>query len=287
MKRYYTFDEHYFDTIDADNKAYILGLLFADGYNHEGRGVVSLSLSQTDKEILDKINETLKSDRPLQFIDMQKYHNGKSHQNQYRLNLSSRHTSSTLSTLGCSQCKSKTLLYPRFLSSNLTSHFIRGYFDGDGCISYSALKNGRLYGSVSFVSSKLFCEEVAKILTSIEITSSIIADKKYDPAIRILKFGGRHQIQKFYDFMYKNATLYLHRKKDTFENFLEETQVYLTKHKSTNVYRNTAGSKLPFRVVKTVNYKSIHLGSFKTQDEAQRISEEWDIAHASTLVTAL
>src|ERR1035437_1132855 len=142
MKKLYTFDEHYFDNIDTKDKAYILGFLFADGYNYECRGVISLSLAQRDKEILDKINEILHSNRPLQFIDMKKYHKEQTHQNQYRLNLSNRHTSMTLKKLGCSQCKSKTLLYPTFLTPEFTHHFIRGYFDGDSCISYSFLKTG-------------------------------------------------------------------------------------------------------------------------------------------------
>ena len=54
----YTFDTHFFDEINTQEKAYVLGFLFADGYNYEKRGVVSLSLQEKDKEILDKISKS-------------------------------------------------------------------------------------------------------------------------------------------------------------------------------------------------------------------------------------
>jgi intein/homing endonuclease len=35
---------------------------------------------------------------------------------------------------GCAEKKSLVLQFPTNISSELISHFIRGYFDGDGCI---------------------------------------------------------------------------------------------------------------------------------------------------------
>ena len=51
--RKYSFDEHYFDNIDNEHKAYWLGLLMADGYNHETKTCVSLRLQGQDREILE------------------------------------------------------------------------------------------------------------------------------------------------------------------------------------------------------------------------------------------
>jgi len=286
MRKKYTFDERFFDHIDSEEKAYILGFLYADGYNDESRGVITLSLQEADKEILDKISVVIKNTKPLQLIDMKKYHKGKSHQNQYRLNLCSRHMSQLLSKLGCYQNKSCSCKFPSVVSDTLLRHFLRGYFDGDGCVSYTINKQRRPCGSVSFVGSKYFCHSFSDHLDTLEINSTVSYSKKYDKQIRRLAFGGRNQLIKFYDYIYKNATIYLARKKNKFDEFIMMSHTHLRENKPTNVYKNTIGSKLPFRVVKTMNYKSIHLGSFLTQNEAIRVSLKWDEDYGRT-VTAL
>ena len=274
--RKYTFDEHFFDNIDTEEKAYIFGFLYADGYNNETRGVVSLSLQEIDKEILDKISLSIKNTKPLQFIDMKKYHEGKSHQNQYRLNLCSRHMSKTISKLGCFQNKSYSCQFPSFISPILLHHFIRGYFDGDGCISYTYDKRKRPCGSISFVGAEYFCKSLSSHLSLLEINAAVSYDKHYDECIRRVAFGGRNQLIKFYNYIYNNATIYLSRKKIKFDDFIIVSWEYLVKNKSTNVYKNVAGCKMPFRVIKTLNYKTINLGTFKTRDEAEAVSAEWD-----------
>ena len=58
-KRYsYNVDESFFDVIDSEQKAYILGLLFADGCNDikkKGGATVSLSLNEKDEDIILQI----------------------------------------------------------------------------------------------------------------------------------------------------------------------------------------------------------------------------------------
>jgi hypothetical protein len=41
---------------------------------------------------------------------------------------------SDLTRLGAVKNKSLILEFPQFITPKLLSHFIRGYFDGDGCI---------------------------------------------------------------------------------------------------------------------------------------------------------
>ena len=55
INRKYTLDETYFDEIDDQNKAYIIGLLIADGNCH-GDSVVRLQLQESDKGVLEKIS---------------------------------------------------------------------------------------------------------------------------------------------------------------------------------------------------------------------------------------
>jgi len=52
-QRKYSLNENYFDEIDTSNKAYILGFLYADGYNNRINNTVVLSLFKQDREILE------------------------------------------------------------------------------------------------------------------------------------------------------------------------------------------------------------------------------------------
>lgn len=93
-----------------------------------------------------------------------------------------------------------------------TSHFIRGYFDGDGCIrkSYDTTR----YEAKITSGSSIFLEKIKETLQMNSITSSIIKRKEcnaYD-----LHIYNRANINSFFNFMYKDATIYLSRKYNIF-----------------------------------------------------------------------
>ncbi len=91
-------------------------------YNSEKEKCITLVVHHKDINVLEYIKKCLKTDRPVSII-----------RNDYRgLYLSSKLISENLSNLGCVQAKTFKLKFPDFLSEELMSHFIRGYFDGDG-----------------------------------------------------------------------------------------------------------------------------------------------------------
>ena len=53
------------------------------------------------------------------------------------------------------QCKTLTLKYFEEMPEHLHAHFIRGYFDGDGCVMPST-QGGR----ISFLGNKHFLESI-------------------------------------------------------------------------------------------------------------------------------
>ena len=69
LKRKYPIQEDFFDVIDTEEKAYVLGLLYADGYNNTDRNSVSLSLKESDKEILEKVTSLIQPTKPLSYLD--------------------------------------------------------------------------------------------------------------------------------------------------------------------------------------------------------------------------
>lgn len=81
--------------------------------------------------------------------------------------LGSKHMFNTLTNYGCTTRKSLTLKFPNiniFKNKNLIRHFIRGYFDGDGCISYGNKEH--TYPIVSILGTKDFLDGIQKIYNS-------------------------------------------------------------------------------------------------------------------------
>lgn len=207
----YTLNEQYFDDIDNQDKAYILGFLYADGCNC--RNNIIISLQERDKDILNKINFALGSDRPLRFIDYSNRNDAC--QNQYSLSISNKYMSARLESLGMIKNKSLILKFPEWLRQDLYPHFIRGYFDGDGYVSKNYY-NAKL----SIVSTKCFCEQIQDILyKNIGINASIyLCHKNELTSTRTLQISGRNQIRKFLDYIYNDANLYLQRKYDIYQS---------------------------------------------------------------------
>lgn len=200
-------DHNYFDKIDTERKAYWLGLLYADGYNNEKSYQIELTLKKEDKYILEEFKS-----------DLQAVHNikdrlanvfGKKYECS-RLTIYSKQISKDLSKYGCKQAKTFNLTFPKKIPKNLLHHFMRGYFDGDGCISIS----GKTY--IFIISgTKLFLEKYTDILydkTNITKTRSWGMDGK----AHHWRKGGKQNIIKLYNFLYKDSTIFLKRKKDKF-----------------------------------------------------------------------
>lgn len=231
-KRKYTLDEHYFDNIDTPNKAYILGFLYADGWNNVDKNVIQLSLQECDKEILDKISKELKSNKPLQYIHyeygFEKY--GLHMQNQYRLLVSSYILSQALASHGCIKNKSLILEFPHNLEKNLYSHFLRGYYDGDGSLCKTARNDGKDDNyTFSLVSTNNFLVDAQKcIIENAGVPGGSITIPSHDNGItRVLAMCGKVQTKSVMDWLYKDAELYLERKYDRYLSYYYEnnTQV--------------------------------------------------------------
>lgn len=161
--RKYNFDETFFDTIDTEPKAYILGLLFADGNNGRNttsaRYHVSIDLREDDVDILRKIRSLWANLPPLRLHRP----TGNAKRNQYRLVICSKYLSLRLRELGCVERKSLVLRFPALLEPELVRHFVRGYFDGDGSLFvYRNRPKLDIVGTMSFCSTlrQIFADEL-------------------------------------------------------------------------------------------------------------------------------
>jgi hypothetical protein len=99
------------------------------------------------------------------------------------------------------------------LSGDLLRHWFRGYFDGDGGI-------GNTWPSVSIVGPEPFLQWVRKYLSKEIGTRNNILVRKFSHANCFhLNIGGRLQVCKFSDWIYKNASVFLERKQAVFESY--------------------------------------------------------------------
>ena len=209
-------NKDYFKVIDTQEKAYILGLLYADGNNYAKTARVSISLQENDKEILQTIKDHIEYKGNLRYVVKPP-----PQQNQWSLSITSQHMSKDLEKLGCVPKKSLILKFPteEQVPKELLRHFIRGYFDGDGCLTTN--KNTGGY-SLNFTGTSEFLTGVLSVFNK-EVGTNFQklyrAPHRKDKNNFAFTFGGRPQIKNLLDWLYKDSTIHLARKYNKYQEF--------------------------------------------------------------------
>ena len=218
--RKYNFNEYAFSTIDTEEKAYWLGFLMADGYNHESKHCVEFRLQKEDLEIIEKFKSFLGYEGPIYTFERITKTNHL-HREYCELNLCSVVFSKILAEKGCVQGKTYCLEFPKYLPKELIRHFIRGYFDGDGCISITHRKDRTpesMSYQVSIVGHLQFVEAVKAIICE-EVGVSNTTTKMYSKAATI-HWAGKGVVTKILNYLYEDATIYLERKYQKYLNIV-------------------------------------------------------------------
>ncbi len=227
----YTINENFFAVVDTEEKAYFLGYLYADGYLHKDKYHIALQQTgEENKEILLKLNKLIESNRPLDFIKMSKYNkrHGLIRGDVYRLNIDNKKMTYDLIKLGCVQKKSLILKFPTTnqVPSHLIRHFIRGYFDGDGCLSFyfPKIRKGEvMQGQARVTSTKEFVQGLGKITNKeLGITYHLLKKMDNDKNSYDYQVSGNYQSLRFMEFIYKDCSIRLQRKHDKFIAFMKE-----------------------------------------------------------------
>lgn len=216
--RTHSFNEKFFDVVDTEAKAYWLGFLYADGYNYEKRGTVKISLQCRDESFLTRLKDQLGYKGEI------KRHStiskDKTRVLEYStLYLHSKHMSRACVVAGFYQNKSLTLQFPTSdqVPDHLLHHFVRGYFDGDGCISFSR-QNPR--GSTfEITSSPHFIKSLSSRFIGMGFTPYIkLHTNGITKTVRLCRFKER---VKLIHWLYRDATVFLGRKRDKCIDFVD------------------------------------------------------------------
>ena len=132
--------------------------------------------------------------------------------------IANKHLWHTLNSYGCTPRKSLTLQFPDeaiFKSKDLIRHFIRGYWDGDGCLSW--MDKEHKYPCIEVVGTESFLYSIQKYL---HIEYKLQTKKDSDAK----QFSvGHHKAFEITKYLYSNSKIYLDRK---YKKYLEYCRLY-------------------------------------------------------------
>lgn len=217
--RKHFYNENYFKKIDTERKAYFLGFILADGCVYLGANKNSyrfqMNLQIQDKYILEELQKDIGSDYKIQDKQFGYKKNGNPKFISL-LKINSSKLCEDLINLGVIPRKSmKQKMEEKLIPNNLIKHFIRGYFDGNG--SCSIRKN---LISLDFFGSKIICLQIDKYLKLNNINKNVLYGNKKNELYGLRINNTDNKILLYY-YLYEDATIYLKRKKEKFDKFLQ------------------------------------------------------------------
>lgn len=219
------FNQNYFD-VWSPNMSYILGLIAADGTIQFKEGVhnnISIALKKEDREILEKIKKEIGMekkllDRPGHVGVIQ----GKTviTKPYTILQVSSKHACKKIISFGI--IPNKTYIMSDInIPDEYFSHFLRGYFDGNGCVKYR--KDGKYkypYMNILTSNRKLMDLIESKIEFELGLNNKAMTISRHE---RIDLFRLDYTCKKavkLLDWLYKDADLKLNRKYKIYQEFM-------------------------------------------------------------------
>lgn len=201
----------YFDNIDTEKKAYLLGFITADGSvtyrkDREYGKVLRLEVQERDECVIDLLISELNS-------ESKKYYREKNNKRSVQVNINSSEIVESLSKYGVIPNKTYLManLY-RELGENFERHYLRGLFDGDGSIYFS---DGIPHCS--------FVEGIESVV--IDFRDMINKNSNLKNTVKIQENNGVYRAvwngRKSFcmlRYLYEGSSIFLPRKKHLFEN---------------------------------------------------------------------
>lgn len=217
-------NKDFFKVIDSPEKAYFLGLLHADGSvfqrSTSDKFNLSISLHHRDKKILDRFARCISLEEERVLPSPQKIG-----ELQYKITIGIQEFIEPILEL-----KSPAILAK--VPSNLTSHFIRGVFDGDGSIYNHRAHGGKQINyHASFIGYQW-------LLEWIQITCPVKAAKiktTNSKEISRMEYYSQNDLLDLFSFLYKDSTVHLDRKYSKFLDMKLNYSISTTKRKASQL----------------------------------------------------
>lgn len=217
----YSVKEDIFQNIDTEEKAWMLGFIYADGYIDSSKTKLKFTLAEKDKDVLEKIKSILRSNSPIKRKEGRQI-KGTDYfgSSAVTLMISNAQICQDLEKHGAFYKKSLKLQFPLFLKDELIRHFIRGYFDGDGSITFGRHD----FPKISIASNKEFLEGIHDILLKENITSNIYASNR--SKVNSLEINAKSSVEKFLNYIYKDSNIFMERKYQRYKYFSETGKMF-------------------------------------------------------------
>ena len=210
-KQGYPRNEYYFNKIDTEEKAYWLGVLYADGCVYSNNYEISINI--TDKEHIEKFKQAIGAiNHKITKTNDKRFKNAKT---LYQFAIKDKQLHQDLIKWGCVPQKSLILNKIPNIPRDYVSHFLRGYFDGDGSLHY--LKGTNNF-RISFVGTKDFLNDIQK-----EIQTNVSLQYGNTGKAFTLQIAGRKQVVRILNYLYNNSNdnIRLNRKYQKYLDCLE------------------------------------------------------------------
>lgn len=250
--------------------AYFLGLLWADGCVSKTNNTVSFQLVESDaSKIKDDIIEVIPN------ISVRYIKREPPRQNVLLFTLSDANLKNFLVSCdfliktGCSADKILDKI-----PENLKKYWWRGYFEGDGSVTY----NRRTKYSIAF--SFAACKKqdwkfaIDLLNNTLKLNKYIInLDKKgADKGTSTFVVSGLEKCRRFYNYIYSGDNFGIQRKKSVFEKYFEIKSKLKNSYKSkyTGVTIDNKSSNKKYRARIHVCKKTFELGHFENEIEAAK-----------------
>lgn len=207
-----------FDDLTSEAACYWLGFLFADGCTVKTG--LSINLKRADAPHLEKLRGFLRAEQPLAYNIT--YAAGRpSERCTFRIN--DRAFGRKLAAMGIRRDRPSPEQHLELIPVDMLHHWFRGLFDGDGC----AHKTGKL----TFLAQELILlrlrDELLKIGALAQRSNAPLGAKiTHYPRISRLQFNGTVQCRRIADYLYKDATVWMERKRTVIDSWT--SQSYLT-----------------------------------------------------------
>ena len=216
----YNCNYDFFKIIDSEEKAYWLGFIAADGWitvnEKSNAGTVGIELQYRDINHLKKFNKSICGNYKIDTLDKtcevspcpDRVHK------MCRIRIFSIDMVNDLYKFGITKDKTYNFHMPN-VPENLIKHFVRGYFDGDGCVRTRdrKLASGQIvkYPLCDFSSVDInFLEELRQyIYDKLGICSYIYTEES---GCRRLCIHKNEHTMAFLNYLYNDAKIYLDRK---------------------------------------------------------------------------
>jgi hypothetical protein len=192
------YNEEFFEKIDCPEKAYILGWIASDGSINKNYTRMGISLQEKDGEVLELFRGLINSNRPLWFRASQKA----SCQNSLCFFIDSSKICNDLKQIGITNNKSRSIEIPHCVRGSLIKYFLRGYFEGDGCLFF----NKNTTSLAFYTSSEKMADQIVffcKEASSVEFRKKTIKRQGYKISYTII-CSKRSDAIKFFEWLYSD-----------------------------------------------------------------------------------